>query len=333
MVMRRREFITLMGGVVTACALFAPTRSDAQQPSRKIPRVGWLALGSQAAQENLEEYRRGMRELGYVEGRTVETTYLYADGQFDRLPELAAMLVAEKVDIIVTAGTPGCLAAKHATTVIPIVFAVSSDPIGTGVVGSLSRPGGNITGLSLMAADLSAKRLELLKLLVPSINGVAVLWDSSNPGMALRVRETHQAAEQLKIAFFDAGASDLDGLQASFAALSKQRPEALVVTAEAFTNRHRDRILDFALRSRIPTIYEDGNFARAGGLMAYGPSVPSMFRRAAGYVDKIFKGAKPAELPVEQPTKFELVINLKTARTLGLTIPPDVLAIADEVIE
>jgi putative ABC transport system substrate-binding protein len=184
-----------------------------------------------------------------------------------------------------------------------------------------------------MAADLSAKRLELLKLLVPSIDGVAVLWDSSNPGMALRVRETRQAAEQFKIAFFDAGASDLDGLQASFAALSKQRPEALVVTAEAFTNRHRDRILDFALRSRIPTIYEDGNFARAGGLMAYGPSVPSMFHRAAGYVDKILKGAKPAELPVEQPTKFELVINLKTARTLGVTIPPDVLAIADEVIE
>jgi putative ABC transport system substrate-binding protein len=182
-----------------------------------------------------------------------------------------------------------------------------------------------------MATDLSAKRLELLKLLVPSINGVAVLWDSSNPGMALRVRETRLAAEQLKVAFYDAGASDLDGLQASFAVLSERRPEAMVVTAEAFTNLHRDRILEFALRNRIPTIYEDGGFARAGGLMAYGPSIPHMFHRAAGY--KILKGAKPAELPVEQPTKFELVINLKTAKGLGLTVPPTLLARADEVIE
>src|SRR3984893_15177227 len=253
--MRRREFITLLGGVAAACALVAPVRSRAQQPSRKIPRVGWLAMGTQAPQDNLEEYRRGMRELGYVEGRTVETVYLYAEGHFDRLPELAAMLVADKVDIIVTAGTPGCLAAKHATTVIPIVFAVSSDPLGTGVVGSLSRPEGNITGLSLMATDLSAKRLELLKLLVPSINGVAVLWDSSNPGMALRVRETRQAAEQLKGALYDAGAGELDGLQPSFAARSERRPEAMVVTAEAFTNRHRDRIVDFAMRNRIPTIF------------------------------------------------------------------------------
>jgi putative ABC transport system substrate-binding protein len=290
--MQRRDFITLLGS-----AAVWPISARAQQLSRKIPRVGWLAPGSEAVQENLEQYRLGMRELGYVEGRTVETKYLYADGNFDRLGNLAGVLVADNVDIIVTAGTPGCLAAKRATTTIPIVFAVSSDPLGTGVVASLSRPGGNITGLSLMATDLSAKRMELLQILIPSIREVAVMWDRSNPGMALRVQETRLAAEQLKVGFYDSGARDLDGLEASFITLSKRRPEALLVTAEAFTMRHRDRIIDFAMRNHIPAIYEDGGFARAGGLLAYGPSVPSMFHRAAGYVDKILKGAKAADLP------------------------------------
>ena len=274
-----------------------------------------------------------MRELGYVEGRTIQTEYVYADGRADRLSELAATLVADMVEIIVTAGTPGCLAAKQATSVIPIVFAFSGDPLSTGIVASLARPGGNITGLSLMASDLSAKRLELLQSAVPSLKRIAVLWDHSNPGMALRVRETQLAAEQLKVAFFDAGARDLEGLQASFAALSEARPEALVVTAEPFTMMHRDRILDFAMTNGIPAIYEDGEVARAGGLMAYGPSIQKMFHRAAGYVDKIIRGAKPADLPVEQPTTFELVINLKTAKAIGLSIPQSFLWRADEVIE
>jgi ABC-type uncharacterized transport system substrate-binding protein len=326
---RRREFILLLG----AATLAAPLRSVAQQPSGKIPRIGWLAPGTRAAQNNLEEYRRGMRQLGYVEGRTVDTEYLYADGQFDRLSGLAATLVVHKVDIIVTAGTPGCLAAKRATTTIPIVFAVSSDPLSTGVVASLARPGGNITGLSLMAADLSAKRLEMLQLLMLGINRVAVLWGASNPGMALRVRETQLAAEQSKIAFLDAGARDLDGLEASFAALSERRPDALLVTAEAFTNRHRDRIVDFTMSNRIPAMYEEDWPVRAGGLMSYGPSVAKMFRRAAIYADRILKGAKPADLPVEQPTTFEPVINMKTAKALGLDVPPSLLARADEVIE
>jgi putative ABC transport system substrate-binding protein len=327
-VIERRTLLFALG-----TAAVAPLKSFAQQQSGKIPLIGWLVPGTQATQDLLDAYRRGMRELGYVEGRNVETEYLYADGQIDRLPGHAATLVAHKVDIIVTAGTPGCLAAKQATTTIPIVFAVSSDPLSTGVVASLARPGGNITGLSLMASDLSAKRLELLQSLIPGFGRVAVLWDSSNPGMALRVSETQIAAKQLKIAFYDAGARDLDGLEASFAALSKQRPEAMVVTAEAFTNRHRDRILDFIMRNRIPAVYEDGRFAQAGGLMAYGPSTPDLFWRAATYVDKILKGAKPADLPVQQPTKFELVINLKTAKALGLEIPPTLLARADEVIE
>ncbi|MBI1778054.1 MAG: ABC transporter substrate-binding protein, partial [Proteobacteria bacterium] len=274
-----------------------------------------------------------MRELGYIEGRTVETEYLYADAQFVPLSGLAATLVAHKVDIIVTWSTPGGLAAKQATTTIPIVFAVISDPISAGVVASLARPGVNITGLSLMGTDLSAKRIELLQILVPNISLVGVLWDASNLGMAPRVREAQLAAGQLRVGFYDAGSHGLDGLEASFAMLSERRPEALLVTAETFTNYHRDRILDFTMRNRIPAIYEDARFARAGGLMAYGTNIPALFRRAATYVDKILNGANPADLPVEQPTKFELVINLKTAKALGLTVPPLLLASADEVIE
>jgi putative tryptophan/tyrosine transport system substrate-binding protein len=327
--MRRRDFIKVIAGSAAAW----PLTTGAQQPSRKIPRIGWLVPTPQAEQENLEEYRRGMLELGYVEGRTVATTYLYSGGESDRLEKLATTLVTENVDIIVTFSTPGCLAAKRATTIIPIVFAASSDPLSTGIVTSLGHPGGNITGLSVMATDLSAKRLELLQMVVPSIRNIAVLWDSSNPGMALRVQQTKLAAEQLNVAFLDSGARDLDGLEASFTALSKQRPEALLVTAEPFTRRYRDRILDFTMKNRIPAIYEDSGFVQAGGLISYGPNIPSLFHSAAGYVDKILKGAKPADLPVEQPTKFLLMINVKTAKTLNLEIPPALLARADEVIE
>lgn len=322
----------------TVLALFAlgaaPLKAFAQQQSRKVPRIGWLAPGTQASQEvSLEEYRSGMRELGYLEGRTVETEYVYADGQFDRLPGLAAELVAHKVDLIVTSSTPGSLAAKRATKTIPIVFAVSSDPISTGVVESLARPGGNITGLSVMASELSAKRIELLHTLLPRVNRMAALWDSSNPGMALRVRETQVAAEQLRIAFFDAGTRDLEGLEAMFAEILRQRPGALLVTAEPFTNRHRDRILEFAMRNRIPAMYEESRFVEAGGLLSYGPNILDMYRRSAIYVDKILKGAKPSDLPVEQPTKFELVINLKTAKALGITIPQSVLVRVDKTIQ
>jgi putative ABC transport system substrate-binding protein len=327
--MRRRDFFEVVAGAAATW----PLTASAQQPSHKIPRIGWLVPSAQTEQENLEEYRRGMLELGYVEGRTVATTYLYAGGEPARLDSLAATLVAANVDIIVTFSTPGCLAAKRATTTIPIVFAASSDPLSTGIVSSLGHPGGNITGLSVMATDLSAKRLELLQTVVPSIRNIAVLWDSSNPGMALRVHETKIAAEQLNVAFLDSGARDLNGLEASFAALSKQRPEALLVTAETFTRLHRDRILDFAMQNRIPAIYEDSSFVRAGGLMSYGPHIPALFHDAAGYVDKILKGARPADLPVEQPTKFLLILNVKTAKSLGLEIPSTLLARADEVIE
>jgi putative ABC transport system substrate-binding protein len=274
-----------------------------------------------------------MRELGYIEGRTVQTEYIYADGQVERLPGLAEKLVDQKVDVIVTASTPACLAAKRATENIPIVFAASSDPISTGVVASLAHPGGNVTGLSLMASDLSAKRLELLHTLVPALGRIAVLWDSSNPGMAIRARETRAAAERVSIVFFDAGAKDLDSLETMFVQLSKQKPLAVVVTTEPFTQRHRTRILDFMSRNGIPAMYEEVRFVEDGGLMSYGPSVSDLFRRSAIYVDKILKGAKPADLPVEQPTKFPLAINLSAAKALGLSVPDSILVQAEKVIE
>jgi putative tryptophan/tyrosine transport system substrate-binding protein len=327
--LNRRKLLVALG--TTA---FAVPNSSAQQHPGKPPQIGWLVPTTQAEWDGLlEEYRLGMRDLGYIEGRTVETEYLYADGHFDRLRDLAAKLVEHKVDLIVTSSTPAILAAKRATEKIPVVFAACSDPISTGIVVSLARPGGNITGFSLMASDLSAKRLELIHALVPDMSNIAVLWDSSNPGMALRARETRAAAEQSKIEFFDAGARNLDELTAMFAELTKRKPLALVVTAEPFTMEHRSRILDFMARNVIPAMYEDGRFVESGGLISYGPSLRDLFRRSANYVNKILKGANPATLPVEQPTKFELVINLTTAKALGLMVPDSILLRADKVIE
>jgi putative ABC transport system substrate-binding protein len=327
--LNRRKLLVALG--TTA---FGVPNSSAQQHPGKPPQIGWLVPTTQVEWDGLlEEYRLGMRELGYIEGRNVETEYLYADGHFDRLPDLATKLVEHKVDLIVTASTPAILAAKRATEKIPVVFAASSDPISTGIVASLAHPGGNITGLSLMASDLSAKRLELIHTLVPGLSSIAVLWDSSNPGMAIRARETRAAAEQSKIVFFDAGARNLDELAAMFTELTKRTPLALVVTAEPFTMEHRSRILDFMARNVIPAMYEDGRFVEAGGLISYGASLRDMFRKTARYVDKILKGANPANLPVEQPTKFELVINLKTAKALSLMVPDSILLRADKVIE
>jgi putative ABC transport system substrate-binding protein len=325
----RRTFLLAFGTI----ALGVPG-SSAQQHSGTPPRIGWLVPTTQAEWDGLlEEYRLGMRELGYIEGRTVETEYLYADGHFDRLPDLAAKLVERKVDLIVTASTPAILAAKRATEKIPVVFAASADPISTGIVASLAHPGGNITGMSLMSSDLSAKRLQLLHTLVPSLSNIAVLWDSSNPGMAMRARETRVAAEQSKIVFFDAGAHNLDELATMFTELTKRQPLALVVTAEPFTMEHRSRILDFMARNAIPAMYEDSRFVEAGGLMSYGPNLGDVFRRSASFVAKILKGENPANLPVEQPTKFDLVINLKTAKALGLTVPDSILVGADKLIQ
>jgi putative ABC transport system substrate-binding protein len=249
------------------------------------------------------------------------------------LKEFAADLVGQQVDVIVTAGTPAGVAAKQATSVIPIVLGAISDLVGIGLVASLARPGGNATGNSLMAPDLSAKRLDILHTLAPGITRFAILWDSTNPGMAERVRETKRAADQSHVLLHPVGPRNLDELDAAFAELLKARPDALLVTAEAFTRRYQSRILDFANSNKIPAMFEDGGYVEAGGLMSYGPDYPAVFAKAAIFVDKILKGAKPADLPVEQPTKFELVINLRTAKALGLEIPPTLIALADRVIE
>ena len=327
--LNRRIFVVAFGTIA-----FNVPYSSAQQHPGKFPRIGWLVPTTHAEWEGLlQEYQLGMRELGYIEGRTVVTEYVYADGHFDRLPDLASKLVDHNVDLIVTASTPATIAAKRATEKIPIVFAASSDPISTGIVKSLAQPGSNVTGLSLMAADLSPKRLELIHKLVPDVGQIGVLWDSSNPGMALRVRQTREAAEQSQVVFIDAGARNLDELNTQFAELAKRRPLALVVTAEPFTSEHRSLILDFASRNAIPVMYEEGRYVEAGGLISYGPSVRDLFHRSASFVDKILKGANPANLPVEQPTKFELTINLNTATALGLKIPDSILVSADKVIQ
>lgn len=321
--MRRREFIALLGSAVAAWP-----SSVRGQPRFKI---GLLDTGLGAA--FTAPFTRKLVELGYVEGKNVVIERRAAEGNAARLKEFAADLVGQQVDVIVTAGTPAGVAAKQATSVIPIVLGAISDPVGIGLVASLARPGGNATGNSLMAPDLSAKRLDILHTLAPGITRFAILWDSSNPGMAERVRETKRAADQSHVLLHPVGPRNLDELDAAFAELLKARPDALLVTAEAFTRRYQSRILDFANSNKIPAMFEDGGYVEAGGLMSYGPDYPAVFAKAAIFVDKILKGAKPADLPVEQPTKFELVINLQTAKALGLEIPPTLIALADRVIE
>jgi putative tryptophan/tyrosine transport system substrate-binding protein len=321
--MRRREFIALLGSAVAAW----PSSVRAQQRFK----IGLLDTGLGAAFTT--PFTRKLVELGYVEGKNVVIERRAAEGNAARLKEFAADLVGQQVDVIVTAGTPAGVAAKQATSVIPIVLGAISDPVGIGLVASLARPGGNATGNSLMAPDLSAKRLDILHTLAPGITRFAILWDSSNPGMAERVRETKRAADQSHVLLHPVGPRNLDELDAAFAELLQARPDVLLVTAEAFTRRYQSRILDFANSNRIPAMFEDGSYVEAGGLMSYGPDYPTVFAKAAIFVDKILKGAKPADLPVEQPTKFELVINLRTAKALGLEIPPTLIALADRVIE
>src|SRR5262245_12990403 len=321
---------------LTLEALAAPLGVEAQQAAfaqsqQRTFRIGMLAAGDSTRLTNA--IFAALQGLGYVEGQNLVVEGRFAEGRLDRLPEFAAELVRLRVDVIVIQGTPAGFAAKSATSTIPIVFAAISDPVGVGIVKSLARPGGNITGTSLMASELSAKRLELLHSVAPRLSRVAILWDSSNPGMALRVQETEIAAKQSQVALFSVGPRNAVELEAAFAELVKQRPDALLVTVEPFTRRHLARILEFCSSHRIPSMFEESSYVEAGGLMSYGPDLREIFRRAAVYVDKILKGAKPADLPVEQPTKFELVINLKTAKALGLTIPQSLLLRADHVIQ
>jgi putative tryptophan/tyrosine transport system substrate-binding protein len=324
--MRRRAFITLLGGAMASW----PLAARAQQTA-KLPSLGFLTAGTWTP--GLPALLEGLRQLHWIEGKTIAIERRHADNRNDRLPELAAELVRLRVDVIVAAGTLAPLAAKHATTTIPIVMTSAGDPLENGLVASLAQPGGNVTGLSLMMADVSGKRLELLKELVPELHRVAVLWNSTNPYPAIVLKETQEAARTLGIEVQSLDVKGPADFATVFGLARQKRPDALFTIDDPLTLSQLNQIVDFAAANRLPAIYGVAEFAAAGGLMAYGASVPDLYRRAATYVDKILHGAKPGELPVEQPTKFDLVINLKTAKTLGLTVPQTLLVAADKVIE
>ncbi len=329
--MKRREFITLLGGAATL-----PLAARAQQKS--MPVVGFLSIGPPDLNgPNISAFRQGLAGLGYVEGRNILIEYRWAEGKPERFPVLAAELVALKVDVILSAGgTLAALAAKQATTTVPIVFGVVGDPIAEGLVTSLARPGGNVTGLSNVTNDLIGKWLELLKQVVPGVSKVAILWKpDSMPDRAreVRLKEMDVSARALGVQLQIVEARGPADLDKAFLDISATGARALVVLTTPVFNIEQQRIADLAAKNRLPTVYASRNYVDVGGLMSYGPNFADLNRRAAGYVDKIIKGVKPSELPVEQPTKFELVINLKTAKLLGLSVPPTLLAQADDVIE
>lgn len=325
---------TLWSIVTLVCGLLcAPlTAAEAQQP-KKVPRIGYLS-GIDAATHStrVEPFRQALRELGYIEGQNIAIEYRYAEGELDRLPDLAAELVQLKVDIILASAPPPTRAAKGATATIPIVMAFSDDPVGSGFVASLARPGGNITGLSTFAPEISGKELGLLKEIIPGLSRMAVLGTSTVPQYVQVVKEIERAAKALgvKVQYLDVlNAKDIE---TAFRGARKGRAQAILVLGSPVLYSHRTQIVDLAAKSRLPATYSRPEYVEVGGLMTYGVNMTDVFRRAAIYVDKILKGAKPADLPVEQPTKFELVINLKTAEALGLTIPPTLLFQTDKVI-
>jgi putative ABC transport system substrate-binding protein len=306
--------------------------AEAQQP-KNTPRVGvLLALSHSAISDRLQAFREGLRELGYVEGKTIVVEYRYADGKFERLPDLATELAQLKVDVIVTGGPTATRPAKKATATIPIVMAQDTDPVGNGFVASLARPGGNITGLSNYHPDLSGKQLELLKEAVPRLARVAILGNSNEPGNVQALKETKLAGAtlRLKLQFLDV--RDVQDIEPAFHAATKERAGALLVLSSPIATSQRTQVAQLAIKNRVPIMYQVSESVEAGGLMTYGVSTTDLWRRSAIYVDKILKGRTPAELPVEQPKKFEFIINLKTAKQIDLTIPPNVLARADRVI-
>ena len=317
-------------------AIFLTTVSPAgaQQPT-KIPRIGWLTGPSLASNSaRIEAFRQGLRELGYVEGKNIVIEWRSAEGKLDRLPTLAAELVRLKVDIIVSGGLGPTRTAKEATITIPIVMTNDGDPVGTGIVASLARPGGNITGLSTLAPELSGKRLELLKEIVPKLSRVAVFRTSTQPGNAQMLREVELAAKAFGVELQYLDVLDPKDFATAFRAASKGRAQAvLMMVAGAVAAAHRTEIVDLAVKSRLPVMYNTAEFVEAGGLVSYGVNQTDLDRRAATFVDKILKGRKPADLPVEQPMKFEFIINLKAAKQIGLTIPPNVLVRANKVIQ
>jgi putative ABC transport system substrate-binding protein len=325
--MRRRKFVALLGGVVAAWPFAARA-----QHGGKIPRVGFMGNSTAALEANLVgPFREGLREHGYEEGRNVEI--VLAEGRYERFPALIAELIAANVDVIVTAGTPATLAVKRATSTVPVVMAAVGDPVGTGIVPNLARPGGNITGLSAIAPDLEGKRLELLREVVPHLAHVAFFFNPANEFHTLSMRQALAAAQALNIKLQPREVRKSEDLDAAFAAIVREKPDGLLILADRIFLHNRQRMMDFATEHRLPSVNAYRELVEAGGLMSYGPSYEEMHRRAADYVDRILKGARPGDLPVEQPTRFTLIVNLKAAKSLGLEVPPTLLARADEVIE
>jgi putative tryptophan/tyrosine transport system substrate-binding protein len=326
--MKRRQFITLLGGAAAAW----PLTARAQQPGM-LPTIGYLGSATPATQGQwVAAFVQRLRELGWIEGRTIAIEYRWAEGRAERAAEIAAELVQRKVDVIVTSGTAVVVAAMRATSVIPIVFAAAGDPVGTGLVASLARPGGNVTGLSNQVPDLAGKRLELLREIVPGLGQLAILANVGNPLVVLDMREVQATARTLGLEVITLEIQRGEDIVPAFEALNGHE-EALYVVFDALVNTHRIRINTLALAARLPTMHMFREGVEVGGLMSYGANFPDMYRRAADYVDKILRGTKPADIPVEQPTKFDLIINLTTAKALGLEVPPTLLARADEVIE
>ena len=319
---------------VILAILAVPVSPDAQQPA-KVLRIGFLAAGSAAPYGSLiEAFRQGLREAGYVEDQSIVIEYRWAEGEYDRLPALAADLVRLKVDVIVTAiGTPPALAAKNVTRTIPIVFTAVGDPVAQGLIASLARPGGNVTGVASLNPELMGKRLELLKETLPKVSRMGVLWNPGNAVHALFWREAEAAARSLGVHLQSLEARDPADFDRAFAATTRRRAGVLIVLPDAMFVSQRVRLATLALKNRLPTMFATREYVEAGGLMAYGLNNPDVFRRAATYVDRILKGARPDDLPVEQPMRFDLVLNLKTAKALGLTFPQTVLVQVTEVIQ
>ena len=327
--MNRRAFTTLLCGAAVAW----PIAARAQQAG-KVHRIGVLeTISTTLNVANFYALREGLRQLGYAEGQNLVIEYRSADGRDDRFPGLARELLALKVDVVVTRGTPAAKAVKNATSTVPVVMMASGDPVGVGLVTSLARPGGNITGLSAIVGELSPKRLELIREIVPGLARIAVLANTSNDAVRRDWARIETAARSLDVQSQLLDLRESDALGPTFDDASARRADALVVVIDAITQANQQRIVDLAMKHRLPAIYSSREFVDAGGLISYGVSYPDLYRRAATYVDKILKGTKPADLPVVQPTKFELVINLKTAKALGIEVPPTLSARADEVIE
>ena len=325
--------VNRIGFIMTLGILLGSLAAQAQQTGN-VYRIGFLGNSTAALEANLVgPFREGLRDLGYVEGRNVLIEYRWAEGKYDRFPALIGELLALKVAVIVTAGTPATLAVKKATTSVPVVMTAVGDPVGTGIVPSLSHPGGNITGLTAISTEMDAKRLELLREVVPSVSYIALLWNAASPLQVLAEKQVQAAAQVLRMRVLSLGVKTEEEIKSALAVMARERPDALLVLADRLLLHHRALIMDFATRHRLPGVHAYRELVEAGGLMSFGPSYADMHKRAAYFVDRILKGAKPGDLPVERPRTFELVINLKVARALGLTIPQSVLLRGTEIIQ